>query len=52
METVPDVVFIQDGIRDEDLSNILVGASEGKYSYEFQVHINSNKVVFKFFVHL
>ena len=39
VETMPDVVFIQDGIRDEDLSNILDGASEGKYSYEFQVHI-------------
>ena len=37
VETIPDVVFIQDGIREEDLSNILEGASDGKYLYEFQV---------------
>ena len=41
---MPDVVFIQDGIRDEDLSNILDEASEGQYSYEFQVHIRYNLI--------
>ena len=39
VETIPDVVFIQDGIREEDLSNILEGASDGKYLYEFQVKL-------------
>ena len=38
METTPDVVFIQDGIREDDLTNILKEASEGKYSCEFQVN--------------
>ena len=37
LETLPDVVFIQDGIREEDVTKILEEVSDGKYSCEFQV---------------
>merc|ERR1719150_491068 len=36
LETLPDVVFIQDGIREEDVTKILEEVSDGKYSCEFQ----------------
>ena len=37
LESLPDVVFIQDGIREEDVTKILEEVSDGKYSCEFQV---------------
>ena len=37
LETVPDVVFIQDGIKKEDLLPILEEVAPEKYKCEYQV---------------
>ena len=35
--SIPDVVFIQDSILEDDLSNVLNEVSDSKYKYQFQV---------------
>ena len=37
LETIPDVVFIQDGIKEEDLLPILDEVAGDKYKCEYQV---------------
>ena len=37
LETLPDVVFIQDGIKEEDLLPILKEVAADKYKCEYQV---------------
>ena len=37
LETLPDVVFIQDGIKEEDLLPILDEVAADKYKCEYQV---------------
>ena len=36
LETLPDVVFIQDGVREEDMTGITGAVAGDKYSCEFQ----------------
>lgn len=36
LESLPDVVFIQDGVREEDMTGITEAVAAGKYSCEFQ----------------
>ena len=40
LQTSPDVVFIQDGIKEEDLLPILDEVDEVKYKCEYQVSFN------------
>ena len=44
LETLPDVVFIQDGIKEEDLLPLLEEVVGAKYKYQYQVSDNLNCV--------
>ena len=37
LQSLPDVVFIQDSIQEDDLSQVMTEVSEDKYKYQFQV---------------
>ena len=44
LETLPDVVFIQDGIKEEDLLPLLEEVVGAKYKCQYQVSDNLNCV--------
>ena len=37
LECLPDVVFFQDSIEEDDLSQVLKDVSQDKYKFQFQV---------------
>ena len=45
LETLPDVVFIQDGIKEEDLLPILKEVAADKYKCEYQVRLKKNMII-------
>ena len=41
LQSLPDVVFIQDSIQEDDLSQVLKAVSEDKYKFQLQVNKQS-----------
>ena len=39
LESVPDVVFVQDSIEQEDLAKVLETVSQGRYHASYQVRL-------------
>ena len=37
LQSLPDVVFLQDSIQEDDLSQVLTEVAEDKYRYQLQV---------------
>ena len=48
LQSLPDVVFLQDSIQEDDLSQVLTEVAEDKYKYQLQVkHSCENGVKLK-----
>ena len=44
LHSLPDVVFLQDSIQEDDLSQVLTEVAEDKYKYQLQVNTKVKKL--------